>query len=158
MFIKRPEIAEMARRLAVLLVGVNDEITDQRISQTLGHTVDPGSHVMRSALRELERGDPPVHFRRLRSYGWKRMHDQDLVAHSDADLKKIARGARRGRKRLGHIVQFDALSTGDQLRASTNNTRLAAIEDAAATVKVRAVPSSVPDLTSLLEKIKGAQG
>jgi hypothetical protein len=155
LFIKRPEVAELTRKIVAVLIGVNDEMSDATISQIIGETVGPSSYALRAAFRDLQRADPPIHFRRIRRVGWKRMHDTDLVAHSEVDLKKIARGARRGRKRLGD-VRFAELSNRDQLHAARNNTRFAAIEDAAASVKSR-LPSTIPDLSDVIAKIKGEQ-
>jgi hypothetical protein len=152
LFIKRPENADMSRKIVAALQGVNDEITDAAMKAVAG---DVTSSSLRAAFRELARADPPVLFRRIRNHGWKRMHDPDIVAHSEVDLKKIARGARRGRKRLG-AVRFDALSSNDQLQAARNNTRFAAIEDASVNATVRRKPaSSIPDLETVLKKIKG---
>ena len=80
------------------------------------------------------------------------MNDPDLVTHSETDLKKIYRAGRRGHKKLGH-AQFDNLSNGQQLQAARNSARFAAIENAASVTPVRPI-SSIPDLKTVLEKIK----
>lgn len=152
-FVKRPEVAELTRKIVATLVGVNDELADTALSQVVGTRVGPNTYALRAALRDLARADPPVHFRRIKNMGWKRMHDPDLVAHSEVDLKKITRGARRGRKRLSS-VRFDALSKNDQLQAARNNTRFSAIEDTASNATVRRPPSPIPDLNDLLKRIK----
>lgn len=149
-FIKRPEIAEQARKLVAMLTGVNDEISDASLGEP------PTSYPLRVAFRDLERANPPVIFRRIRNVGWKRMYDVDLVLHSEADLKRLGRGARRGRKRLG-LVQFDHLTRTEQLHAARNNTRFAAIEAAAASVALKPLAAGIPDLTAVLEKIKAEQ-
>jgi hypothetical protein len=154
-FIQRSDIADLSRRIVAALVGTNDEVSDTALSQVVGETIAPNSYALKAAFRDLQRADPPIHFRRIRRVGWKRMHDPDLVVHSEADLKKIARGARRGRKRLGD-VRFSALNNQDQLHAARNNTRFAAIEDAATTVKSR-MPSRLPDLSDVIARIKGEQ-
>lgn len=158
-FIPRPEIADLSRKIIGVLVGVNDEISDASLERMVEAPLRPGSRAIRVALRDLERADPPIHFRRIRSEGWKRMQDRDLVARSEADLKTIARRARRGRKRLGR-VRFEILSSSDQLQAARNNTRLAAIEDAAAVTakRRRNEPSHIPELSDVLRKIKDATG
>lgn len=156
LFVKRPEVADLTRKIIAVLVGVNDEISDEALTQTIGFTIGPRTHALRIAFRDLERSDPPILFRRVRCFGWKRMRDQDIVARSEVDLKKIARGARRGRKRLNK-VRHETLSNGEQLHAARNNTRFAAIEDSAATVKISRFESTIPDLKTVLEKIKSAQ-
>ncbi len=155
-FTKRPEIADLTRKIVAALIGTNDEISDAALAQRIGESIAPNSYAVQAAFRDLQRADPPVHFRRIRRVGWKRMHDPDLVAHSETDLKKIARGARRGRRRLGD-VRFAALNNNDQLHAARNNTRFAAIEDAATTVKSRS-PSKIPDLSDVIARIKKDQG
>jgi len=152
LFVKRPETADLTRKIIAVLIGTNDEMSDEALSQMVGVPVRSDTYALRAALRDLERADPPVLFRRVRKFGWKRMRDTDIVVGSEGDLKKIARGARRGRKRLGKVV-FDRLSNGEQLHAARNNTRFAAIEDAATTVKPRHT-STIPDLSSVLQKIK----
>jgi len=157
MFEKRPHIADLARKIVAALTGVNDEISDSTLEQIIGMPIDPGAYVLKVALRDLERADPPILFRRIRRFGWKRMQDRDIVANSEGDLKKIARGARRGRRRLNK-ARFDVLTNGEQLHAARNNTRFAAIEDSAATIRVSKFESTIPDLKTVLEKIKSTGG
>jgi hypothetical protein len=152
-FVKRPEVAELTRQIIAVLVGVNDEIADESLCKVVGEKIGPNTYALRAALRDLQRTDPPIHFRRIRRVGWKRMADPDIVAYSEVDLKRIARGARRGRKRLNDI-RFAELSNGDQLHASRNQTRFAAIEDAAFSAKPKTLPSNIPDLSVVIARIK----
>jgi hypothetical protein len=152
-FVARPENAELTRKLVAVLVGVNDEINDGTLSKMVEQPLTPRTYPLKAAFRDLERGDPPIHFRRIRNLGWKRLHDPDLVAHSETDLKKITRGARRGRKRLNH-VQFENLSAPQQMQCARNNTRFMMIEQTANVVQPAKGLSTIPDLNDLIRKVK----
>jgi hypothetical protein len=148
-----PETAEMSRRIVAVLTGVNNEISDKALGQIIGVEIAPDNCALQAALRQMERAEPPVCFRRRRGIGWKREADADLVQGSEEALKKLSRGARRGSVRLGKVVNHEALSNGMQLQWATNQTRLCSIEDAASARKPRRSAKSVSDLKTALETI-----
>jgi hypothetical protein len=149
-----PETAEMSRRIIGVLAGVNNEISDETLNQIIGMEIWPNNYALQAALRQMERAVPPVCFRRRRGKGWKRETDTDLVEGSEGALKKLARGARRGSKRLSKVVAPLALSNETQLQYTTNLTRLYAMEDAASSRKPRRPKESLPELQCVLDAIK----
>jgi hypothetical protein len=91
-------------------------------------------------------------------YSQSRQHETPKLSGETNDAHelrtRIARGARRGRRRLNY-VRFGSLNKDEQLHCARNNTRLALIEDAAANTRPRPIKSSsIPDLTDVIADIK----
>lgn len=131
-----PIFEQSEKTLACIRVlrGVNFEISDKAMSESVGFTVTGSTPAVQSARKHLEKVEGVV-FERIYGEGFRRLDDTNKVRSTARHVRQISRTARRGMKRLDTIDSFENLSPSDQLTATLRNTQFQFIRSAMTTPK-----------------------
>ena len=126
-FARSPETEAVAKTLR----GVNGEISYQTLAASAGLQIGRLKQILSSARRILLKDK--IAFGVIQNYGLKRLGDSDKVVESRADVKKLRRAAKRGKKKLSTIESFERLTPREQLVATTARTIFSLTESNAST-------------------------
>jgi hypothetical protein len=95
-------------------VEVGEIATYDKLSHVIGRPLDHSSSMLRSAVNALIKDDR-VMFACIRTVGYRRLPDADIISHADTDIDGIRRKARRGARKLTCVQDYEALTPQKQL-------------------------------------------
>ena len=112
-----------------------DVVTYQQLGKAVSRVVTGGDPYLQSALHRAFKNDDAV-FDNVRSVGYRRLTDAEIVKLSTKDTDTIRRRSRRAGEKLTKVVDFSALPLQQRIE---HNARLSIFSAIAAMTK----PSSV---------------
>lgn len=86
---------------------LGETITYADLGALLGREIDGGDPIMQSALRSVE--NDGLVFGNVRSVGYQRLNDTEIVKSTEQDRLALRRKARRVVEKLSHVADFEAL-------------------------------------------------
>lgn len=139
MFVMSVDTRVVYDRLKKAALG--ETVTYIELGSMLGREIDGGDPIMQSALRSVE-NDGFV-FGNVRSVGYQRLNDTEIVKSTEQDRLALRRKARRVVEKLSHVTDFDALPNDLKVKHNAAMSGFGAIAAILAPAKMKALETKI---------------
>ena len=132
--------------------GVGETVTYKELGTILGREVDGGDPSMQSAIRSVE--NDGLVFGNVRSIGYQRLRDAEIVRSTEQDRLSIRRKARRVVEKLSHVADFEGLPNDLKVKHNAAVSGFGAIAAVLSPAKMKALEGKIESAQAKLPLAK----